>query len=616
LRRRLPSFLGALGEVSLDVHGLQRFTALLLAAMALVTASAGPAEAGRRRFFDTVNAGSGAFIDPNEYRAYVDTVYAHGIRGLRIAGQWRMKCWQCAPDTLDFDTEPAPGVFDFSVYFDRLDYAIVTKGMKAMVSFNLGGKLPTDALVGGAQPVLPGFLNADDTMMYRASAGVDVPFQFNSIRTPRIDRPSTRQAMLDFVTAVVTQFRARYGDEILDYSFTIAHFGESEYPLAPPPGFCDTSPDAAAAFRLWLQAHYGTPQAVAVAWGHVPPFTSFSQVQILDGQASPPLGQAPPTYLDFMAYRESSLGAFLHDVRDAVHAAGGRVMAQFGSVWDQAAATRGTFGFGKMVQGFDLVVIDDAPTYDHLFSMDYTRTNSGGVPFGNEVDAPCNLGCTTGNVGQCCYPFPNPSWNQALGQAQMNAQVAQSYDRGATWVDLANWDNFFPAAFGLYSTQIATAVNLAAGLVTNPVPAATQHVSLKQLYVHHHDGNYIAGLIQAHTALGGQTVPIAVQVDSDLEPPVATGALSDPIELGISLSVSANPARDVAWIRFSLARQEHVRLRVFDAAGRAVVTLAARDFEPGRHAVPFDGGHLPRGVYLVRLETSRGSASNKLEIAR
>ena len=587
---------------------------LLLFVLAAVVPA--PAAALRRRFFDTVNAGSAVFIYANQFHDYVDSTYAHGIRGLRVAGQWRMKCWQCAPDTLDFDTEPAPGVFDFSVYFDRLDYAITTKGMRAVVSFNLGGKLATDPLSPGSQPVLPGFLGPDDCMMYRQSAGVDQVFQSGLIRTPRVDRPSTRQAMLDFAAAVVQQFRARYGDNILSYSFTIAHFGESEYPLASYPYFCDTSPDAAAGFRVWLQAHYGTPQAVAAAWGHSPPFTSFAQIQILDGKASPALGQAPPAYLDFMAYREYALASFLHQVRDAVHAEGGLVMAQFGSVWDVASSTRGTHGFGPMVEGFDLVVVDDAPTYDHLYSMDYTRTNAGGVPFGNEVDAPCNLGCTTGNITQCCYPFPNQYWDLGLGLAQMNAQVSQSYGRGAAWVDLANWDNFYQAAYGLYATAIAAAVAQSLAQVTTPSATDTQVVSLRQLYVHHHDNNYINQLIGAHTAMGGQNTPIAVEVVHDLEPPTLTGVESRPDRIGVSLSVAPNPLRGAANVRVTLARRERATLRVFDAAGRVVATLAAREFEPGAHTLFFDGTRLPRGIYLVQLETPSGTVSNKLEVLR
>src|SRR5262249_32196592 len=157
------------------------------------------------------------------------------------------------------------------------------------------------------------------------------------------------------------QFRARYGDAILYYSFVFNTTGENEYALGPIPSFCDTSPDARTNFQSWLSSRYGTPEAVAQAWERSPPFNSFSQIQILDGKAAPPPGEAPQAYLDFMAYREHALGDFLRAIRDTIHAAGGRALAQYGSVWDVLAAKRGTFGFGRQIAGFDLVVVDDAP---------------------------------------------------------------------------------------------------------------------------------------------------------------------------------------------------------------------------------------------------------------
>ena len=599
---------------------LQGHLLVLLVLPGLIAGTLGrPAEAARRRFFNTVNATSAAFLYQSQFEAYVDSMAACGIGSLRVAGQWRLKCHQCAPDTMDVNTNPAPGVYDFGFYFDRLDYAVFTRGMKLMVCFNLGGKLPSDPLAGGSQPVWPEFLGDADAMMYRASPGVDLTYSFNLIRTPRIARPSTRASMLAFAGEVVRQFLARYGDAVLGFSFTLAHFGEAEYPLAGYPYFCDTSPDAAAAFRPWLAGHYGTPQAVAAAWGHSPPFTSFDQIQILDGQGSPPIGQAPAAYLDFMAYREDALGSFLHEVRDTVHANGGQVMAQFGSVWDVLSTTRGTVGFGRQVEGFDLVVVDDAPGYDHTFSMDYTRTNTPGVPFGNEADAPCQMGCTTGNTSQCCYPWPgNPYWSESLAKTQFDAYFEQSYPRGATWMDLANWDNFYDdGAFAIYAAQVANAVAMASQPVTTVVAADTQHVSQRDWYVHHHESAFVNGLVATHAALGGQSTPIAVALAYDLEPPVLVDVPPDPASPALSLAIAGrNPARGETVVRFTLARRERASLTLLDVAGRMVRALAAGEFGPGDHTVPVDGRDLPSGVYLVRLETPSGRLALRLELIR
>lgn len=565
--------------------------ALIPLAVAGTLLAAGPAHSARRVLLNSVNPGGGTFLYPSEFQAYTDTMFAHGFRTVKLGGEWGLKCWQCAPDTLEFDTEPAPGVYDFSVYFDRLDHAITVKGMKAMVSFHLGGRLDTDPVSPGAQPVLPSFLGADDVMMYRNGAGQDLVFTAGSTKVPRFEKPSVRAAMLDFVTAVVTQFRARYGDSVLYYAFNFSQYAENEYPLIGYPNLADTSPDAAAAFVSWLRQRYATPADVSSAWGHAPAFTSWSQVHILDGQPPPALGAAPRAYLDFVAYREDALGRFLGDVRDRVHAAGGKVMAQYGSVWDSYSSVRGTLGFGAQIAGYDLVVVDDAPEYDHWFSMDYTRTNSPGVAFGNEVDAPCRFGCTS-DINTCCYAPTFPD--------HIDVPVAIPQMKALT----------------LFDAPLDNAVAQGGALTTDPIAADTLRLSLRDLYVHHHDQNYLDGLIAAHHALGGQSQPIAVTVAQDLAP-AATLGVPDRDRSGVSLAPPApNPASGRVSVFFTLVRRESVRLRVFDLQGRAALDLPQGVLAPGAHRVSIDASMLPAGGYVFRLETPSTALGRKVEVVR
>lgn len=472
-----------------------------------------------RLFFNTVNAGGPILFQP-DFEAYIDATLAHGIHDLHIAGQQRQRCFQCAPTAIDIDTEPALGSYDFSVYFQRLDYAITQKGMHVVLQFNLAGRLDTDPASPGAYNALPPFFGVDDVMLARASNGTDAVFTSSPpasgmTKVPRFEKPAVRAALLDYVTAVVTQFRARYGDSIDYYSFTFNTTGENEYPLGG--GLTDTSPDAATAFRRWLAIRYATPQDVSTAWGHTPAFTSFGEIQILDGAAPPAIGAAPRAYLDFMAYREAALRGFLGAIRDRVHAAGGKVIAQYGSVWDVASATRGTFGFGSQIGGFDLVLIDDAPNYDHRYSMDYTRTNSPGVPFGNEGDSACDLACLSGDLASCCDAATYPAGiDVAFGITRLDAQVSQSYAYGATYFDLANWDNFYTSAFDEFALSLTRAVTLADLPPTTVSTCNSQALSLAQLYTHHDDASYIDQTIAAHAALGGNTCPVAVVVTPDL----------------------------------------------------------------------------------------------------
>ena len=600
----------------------QRFAVLVLATPIAVAILHPPAHAAQRVLYNTVNAGSQEFIYPASFQAYVDSSWDHGFRKLRVSGVWWLRCLQCAPDIIDINTNPAPGVYDFSTYFDRLDYAIRTKGMQVQLNFSLAGRLATDPLNPGAQRALPTFLNASDIMLYRNLSGRDVMFLAgpeagNLTRAPRFEKPSVRAAILDFVTAVVTQFRARYSDMVTAYCFTFGQFGESEYPLPEYPYFCDTSPEAAQTFRAWLMLRYGSPQAVSTAWNHQPPFQSFGEIEILDGQPPPALGEAPQAYLDFMAYRENALGSFNRQIRDRIHAAGGKAMLQLGSVWDVLSTTRGTVGFGREIAGFDRVVVDDAPEYDHLYSMDYTRTNTPGVPFGNELDAPCRFGCTT-TASQCCDASTYPTDNDIpAGMVGVDAQVNQSYERGASWVDFANWDNFYQTAFGLFSSSLENAVSLSSGLVSAPVAADTQHVSMRALYVKHHDSAYIDSLVAAHAALGGNNQPIAVVLHDDLAPAIALAApppaRGPAIELG---PPRPNPIHGEGTITVVLPARGQATVRLFDLAGRLVATLADGTLEAGAQGLRLDARRLEPGVYLCRLQAAGQIRTRRIVIVR
>lgn len=58
-----------------------------------------------------------------------------------------------------------------------------------------------------------------------------------------------------------------------------------------------------------------------------------------------------------------------------------------------------------------------------------------------------------------------------------------------------------------------------------------------------------------------------------------------------------------ATIRFTLAEREDVKLKVYDALGRKVVTLIDGVLDEGEHSIVLDAGGLHAGVYFCILET-------------
>ena len=89
--------------------------------------------------------------------------------------------------------------------------------------------------------------------------------------------------------------------------------------------------------------------------------------------------------------------------------------------------------------------------------------------------------------------------------------------------------------------------------------------------------------------------------------PDATLAVDPAAPLQFGLAQNApNPFRSATQIHFSLPVQSHVKLSVFDIAGREVVSLSNQVWEPGNHVVSWsgrtDGGAPARGgVYFVQM---------------
>jgi hypothetical protein len=77
-----------------------------------------------------------------------------------------------------------------------------------------------------------------------------------------------------------------------------------------------------------------------------------------------------------------------------------------------------------------------------------------------------------------------------------------------------------------------------------------------------------------------------------------------------------NPFNPSTEISFSLDREGHVDLRVYDVSGRAVDRLIDRRLPAGFHTVTWRPAHLPSGVYLYVLESGGRRLSRKAVLLR
>ena len=82
----------------------------------------------------------------------------------------------------------------------------------------------------------------------------------------------------------------------------------------------------------------------------------------------------------------------------------------------------------------------------------------------------------------------------------------------------------------------------------------------------------------------------------------------------LALGVYPNPAQRVASLAFTLVAPGEVRAEVFDVLGRRVARLHEGALAAGRHALRWELPTVPSGVYVVRLTTPAGSATQRITV--
>ena len=73
-----------------------------------------------------------------------------------------------------------------------------------------------------------------------------------------------------------------------------------------------------------------------------------------------------------------------------------------------------------------------------------------------------------------------------------------------------------------------------------------------------------------------------------------------------------NPFNPSTTIRFSIPREQHVALTVFNLKGQKVATLINDTYQPGTYSVQWNARDVASGTYLYRFETNSFSETKKL----
>ena len=318
----------------------------------------------------------GGCPDP-QFKSLVDKAADVGFNAIRIVVRWHQH--ETKPDEYDFDA------------LDRaLDYVVKTKRLKTVVLIWL--IRPAEPIRGGQDLVL-----VDQDLQQDASGQFSSMISFSSARA--VERAAA------FVKHVVAHCHERYADDILGYVTPFSQFAETEYWCQGEWGHEALSIQA---YRAWLFRKYRTIDKLNACWEST--YAAFEQIQPSQK------GQEPG--LSWYQFRHDALKRVIRRMASAVREGHpkARHALQFGSVFDPYIRNRTTVCFPDLCTDSHIVWVDDAPTYDHCFSMDYLRSSLPGKWICNEID------------------------NPAQGSDEVYYRLAkESFEHGASMVSVANW---------------------------------------------------------------------------------------------------------------------------------------------------------------------------------
>ncbi|MCF8267844.1 MAG: choice-of-anchor A family protein [Ignavibacteriales bacterium] len=238
----------------------------------------------------------------------------------------------------------------------------------------------------------------------------------------------------------------------------------------------------------------------------------------------------------------------------------------------------GTFGGGVYRYNTGSSAWDRQPVgYDHVWTLAvtnndklYAGTYGGGVYFSAD----------------------GTTWSNVTGNLGNNYVYAIRID-GANNVYTSTWMS------GVYvSTAIPKSAGLDmawANLGMNGIEVSTIFVDSKQnkIYAATGDGTlYVADLVTSIDNNPGEVKTFSLDQNYP------------------------NPFNPTTTIRYSIAEDSRVSIRVFDLLGREVAVLVDRNQSAGVYNVNFDASQLSSGVYLYRIEAGNFSSVRKLMLLK
>lgn len=122
-----------------------------------------------------------------------------------------------------------------------------------------------------------------------------------------------------------------------------------------------------------------------------------------------------------------------------------------------------------------------------------------------------------------------------------------------------------------------------------------------------------AVLREAEHFLSGQAIAGALTFAEDAVWRVTLDDLPTTLELG---QAYPNPFASSTTLTYTLPRDTHVEVQIFNVLGQRILTLVEGHQEAGRHEVVFEGRGLASGTYLYRLRAGSETLTRRMQLVR
>lgn len=211
------------------------------------------------------------------------------------------------------------------------------------------------------------------------------------------------------------------------------------------------------------------------------------------------------------------------------------------------------------------------------------------------------------------------------GAQEVPPNASPGMGRGQLWLNGAETEaHIYEEAAGLLGPITASHIHRAppgvAGGVVQPLGAFATHILNQWAIPPANVADLKAGLLyfNVHTTVfgGGEIrgqIGLTPTSVGEMELPASTASLG--------LAFQPNPTREGGAVRFSLARDQDVSLRIFDVTGRLVRGIEGVEGRLGENTIVWDGvdsagGHVPSGLYFAVLQTSEGVGTARIAVIR